>query len=215
MRNIVIVGASGLGREAYQWLSDLGERENVKGFLDPNKSALHNSRIDLPILGREETYNPEPHEEFVIAITDPGIKQKAINILKTKNANFRSVIHPTAIISEHSDVGTGVIIYPYALISCDAAVGSYTVITIAAVIGHDVTVGEYSYIGTNTVLAGWSSVGIGCYIGSNSVIAQRAIVEDGSKVSSNVTVFGKIKGGEIVMPARNRKAFLQSPPEIK
>ena len=85
MRNIVIVGASGLGREAYQWLSDLGERENVKGFLDPNKSALHNSRIDLPILGREETYNPEPHEEFVIAITDPGIKQKASNTSNSYN----------------------------------------------------------------------------------------------------------------------------------
>jgi sugar O-acyltransferase (sialic acid O-acetyltransferase NeuD family) len=215
MRNIVIVGASGLGREVYQWLSDLGEKENVKGFLDPNKSVLHNSKINLPILGREDTYNPEPQDVFVMAITDSNIKQKAINVLKTKNATFRSVIHPTALISEHSNVGMGVIIYPYALISCDATVGSYTVVTIGAVIGHDVTVGEYSYIGTNTVLAGWSRVGIGCYIGSNSVIAQRSTVEDGSKVSSNVTVFGKIKRGEIVMPARNRKALLQSPPEIQ
>ena len=33
MRNIVIVGASGLGREVYQWLSDLGEKENIKGSI--------------------------------------------------------------------------------------------------------------------------------------------------------------------------------------
>jgi len=206
MCNIVIVGASGLGREVYQWLSDLGEKENIKGFLDPNKSALHNSKINVPILGVEDTYSPESNDVFVIAITDSNIKQKAINVLKTKSANFRSVIHPTALISEHSNVGMGVIIYPYALISCDATVGSYTVVTIGAVIGHDVTVGEYSYIGTNTVLGGWSKVGIGCYIGSNSIITQRSIVEDGSKVSSNVSVFGKIKRGEIVLPTRVQKA---------
>ena len=72
-------------------------------------------------------------------------------------------------------------------------------------IGHDATVGEFSYIGSNAVLGGWSKVGNGCYIGSNSIIAQRSIVEDGSKVSSNVSVFGKIKKGEIVMPTRVKK----------
>ena len=50
MRNIVIVGASGLGREVYQWLSDIGEKQKIKGFLDPNKSALNNSNIDLPFI---------------------------------------------------------------------------------------------------------------------------------------------------------------------
>ena len=69
MRKIVIVGASGLGREVYQLLSDLGEREKVKGFLDPDKSVLLNSKIYLPILGTEESYTPESNDEFVVAIT--------------------------------------------------------------------------------------------------------------------------------------------------
>ena len=66
MRNILIVGASGLGREVYLWLSDLGEKENIRGFLDPNKSALLNSKIDLPILGTEESYNLESNDEFIV-----------------------------------------------------------------------------------------------------------------------------------------------------
>ena len=206
MSKIIIVGASGLGREVYQWLSDLGEKKNIKGFLDINKSALHDSKIDLPVLGTEYTYNPEPNDVFVVAITDSNIKQKAINVLKTKNASFRSVIHPTALISEHSNVGVGVIIFPHASISTDANVGSYTIINLGAVIGHDATVGDYSFIGTYVNLSGWSKVGIGCYMGSGSFIAQRSIVEDGAKVSSNVSVFGKIKRGEIVLPTRVQKA---------
>jgi UDP-3-O-[3-hydroxymyristoyl] glucosamine N-acyltransferase len=55
-------------------------------------------------------------------------------------------------------------------------------------------------------VAGWSKVGIGCYIGSNSIITQRSIVEDSSKVSSNVSVFGRIKKGEVVLPTRVKKA---------
>ena len=206
MSKIIIVGASGLGREVYQWLSDLGEKKNIKGFLDINKSALHDSKIDLPVLGTEYTYNPEPNDVFVVAITDSNIKQKAINVLKTKNASFRSVIHPTALISEYCDLGTGVIIYPYVLISTDVSVGCYTIINLGAAMGHDATVGDYSFIGAYAIIAGWSKVGIGCYIGSGSFIAQRSIVEDGAKVSSNVSVFGKIKSGEIVMPIRAKKS---------
>ena len=162
MHNIVIVGASGLGREVYQWLSDLGEKENVKGFLDPDNFALLNSKIDLPILGTEESYTPESNDVFVIAITDHKIKQKIITVLKNKNAKFRSVIHPTAIISEYSELGMGVIIYPFSSISCDTTVGSFTVIGLGAVIGHDATVGEYSFLGTNTVLGVRSAIGSEC-----------------------------------------------------
>ena len=205
MHNIVIVGASGTGREVYISLTELGERENIKGFLDLNNDALHNSKIDLPILGTEESYTPESNDMFVIAITDYKIKKKITNILKNKNAKFRSVIHPTAIISEYSELGTGVIIYPFSSISSDTSVGSFTIVNVGAAIGHDVTVGEYSFIGTNTVLGGWSAIGNECYIGSGSFIAQRSIVENKSKVSSNVSVFCKIKRGEIVMPLRIRK----------
>ena len=169
-----------MGREVYQSLSDLGEGEKVKGFLDPDKSALLNSKINLPILGTEESYTPESNDVFVIAITDYKIKKKITNILKNKNAKFRSVIHPTAIISEYSELGTGVIIYPFSSISTDTSVGNFTIINLGAVIGHDVTVGEYSFIGTNTVLGGWSEIGNECYVGSCSFISQRSIVENKS-----------------------------------
>ena len=76
MHNIVIVGASGLGREVYIFLTELGESENIKGFLDPKNDALHNSKIDLPILGTEESYTPESNGVFVIAITDHKISPK-------------------------------------------------------------------------------------------------------------------------------------------
>ena len=205
MHNIVIVGASGLGREVYIFLNELGESKNIKGYLDPKKDALHKSKIDLPILGTEESYTPEIDDVFVIAITDYKIKRKVTNVLKNKKAKFRSVIHPTALVSEYSKLGTGVIVYPFSSISTDTTVGNFTIINLGAVIGHDVTVGEYSFIGTNTVLGGWSKIGNECYVGSGSFISQRSIVENKSKVSSNVSVFGKIKTGEIVMPLRNKK----------
>jgi len=55
MKEIIIVGASGFGRELLQWIKDINKIENrwiIKGFIDDNLSALDNYKCDYKVIGK-------------------------------------------------------------------------------------------------------------------------------------------------------------------
>ena len=54
MKNIIIVGASGLGREVLEWIKDINEvspRWKIKGFIDDNLAALDSLDSEFRIIG--------------------------------------------------------------------------------------------------------------------------------------------------------------------
>ena len=78
MRNLIIVGASGFGREVHQWLSDwidsLGDHARglyrIKGFLSDDLSRADSIEDLAPILGTPEGHEVGDDEEFVVAVGD-------------------------------------------------------------------------------------------------------------------------------------------------
>ena len=51
MKQLVIVGAGGLGREVLAWARQSVEGWSVRGFIDDNGQALDGYAKDVPILG--------------------------------------------------------------------------------------------------------------------------------------------------------------------
>ena len=54
MKDLIIVGASGFGRELVQWVEDINKetREwNILGFIDDNPNALDGYLCDYSIIG--------------------------------------------------------------------------------------------------------------------------------------------------------------------
>ena len=116
MKDLLIVGAGGFGREILQWVKDINKAEkiwNILGFLDDKTSALCDIECDYKIIGAIKTWIPQKNEHFVIAIANPSTKEMITKNLEGRGAKFVSIIHPTAIISEFSKLGRGVVVYPY------------------------------------------------------------------------------------------------------
>ena len=103
MKNIVIIGAGGFGREVLQWIKDINKVKptwNIVGFLDDDLKALEGFVCDYKVVGTIQDWQPKESERFVMAVANPKTKQVIAENMKAKGAIFTSLIHPTAHISD-------------------------------------------------------------------------------------------------------------------
>lgn len=185
MKNLIIVGAGGFGRELLDWCKEINAIEHkweIKGFIDDNENALASSECDYGIIGTIKDWQPSENEEFVIALGFPLVKQKVINSLLDRGANIVSVIHPDARIGSFCKIGKGCIIYPDTRITVNVTIGDYVTILSQNFIGHDASIGNYS------TLFG------GCAVNGHVAIGERTLLNNHSstvpsiKIGNDVTV---------------------------
>mgnify|MGYP000912648587 CR=1 FL=1 len=202
MKEIIIVGAGGFGRELLQWIKDINEAEEkwiIKGFIDDDLSSLDNYDCDYKVIGRIKDWKPNENEVFACAIANPQTKEKVVNILKARGAEFTQVIHPRANIGEFNQIGEGVVIYPNAGLTVNSKVGDYVTL-LSSRVGHDVYIGNYSTISSNCGINGNVQIGQHVFIGSNVVIVPSrkigndAFIAAGSVVMSNIKQKIKVMG---------------------
>lgn len=206
MKDLIIIGAGGLGRELLQWTKDVNAVEpiwNIKGFIDDNFNQLANFKCSHDIIGTVQDWIPSQNEIFVCAIANPLIKQNIVRGMKLKGANFTNVIHPKAIIGSENSIGEGLILYPFARITVNCFIGDFVTIQSSA-IGHDAFVNDFSTISSNCLITGNASVGKRVFMGSNSTIIPNTIIADDVYIGAGSVVIGNIASGLKVMgnPAR-------------
>ena len=76
MKDIIIVGASGFGRELAYTIEEINKEKrtwNIKGFIDDNLNALDGTGSSYSILGTIKEWNPSGGEVYAIAIATPKI----------------------------------------------------------------------------------------------------------------------------------------------
>jgi sugar O-acyltransferase (sialic acid O-acetyltransferase NeuD family) len=206
MKNLIIIGAGGLGRELLQWIKDINAVKlvwNVKGFIDDNLNQLTNINCSHDIIGTVKDWIPNHNEIFVCAIANPLLKENIVRQMKLKGANFTNVIHPNAIIGSENTIGEGLILYPFARITVNCSIGNFVTIQSSA-IGHDAFVNDFSTISSNCLITGNTTVGKRVFVGSNSTIIPNTIIADDVYIGAGSVVINNISSGLKVMgnPAR-------------
>ena len=203
MKNLLIVGARGFGREIYNLAKQCcGYKTEflIKGFLDDKFDALRGLANYPPIINSVEEYIIEENDIFVVALGDVNFKKKYIDKIKQKNGKFHSLIHPTAIINSNTIIGEGVLIGQFTIISCDCFVGNYVTMHSFCNLGHDIKIGDFSSLGPYTFLGGFAqienlvTIHPRVSVMPHKVVRKSAVVGAGSvvmrNVPENVTVHG-------------------------
>jgi sugar O-acyltransferase (sialic acid O-acetyltransferase NeuD family) len=208
-RNLLIVGASGFGREALTYVQKDNPLFNVKGFLDGRSNALDGYAREVGIVGDPLTYQPAPDEVFMVALGDPRQRFKYTAALRdVHDVDFATVVHPRASVASHTVIGRGCIVGPNVGISCDVTIGEFTCIQEYTVIGHDAVIGNWCQINAHCTIAGSAKIGHFVSIGPNCVITSDAVISDGVTVAPGSVVYGKIPPDITVLgnPARRFSA---------
>ncbi len=196
MKNIIIVGAGGFGREILSYTKtciNAGAKWQVKGFIDDNLDALKNYNCSAKILCKISEYTPSENDFLIIAIGKPQIKKQVIESLKTKGAKFESLIHPSAIIGESVELGEGVVICPFVSIPCDAKIGNFTIINTLTTIGHDASIGAYTTLSAHCDVTGFVNLGEGVFFASSVTTVPSANIGDWTSVGINSFVIKNVK----------------------
>lgn len=192
MKDLIIVGAGGFGREAY-YLAKTINKWNIKGFIDDNVNALNGVKCECKIIGTIKDWNVSNNEEYVIGISSPKVKEYVVNCLKDKGAKFITLIHPRAIVYESATIGEGCVIGGMSNIGDNAKVGSFVNVA-GSIIGQDSFIDDFS---TTTAFVNIADAKIGkrVFIGSHSVILNGKKVGDDAFICAGSIVISNVKPG--------------------
>lgn len=202
MKDLVIVGAGGCGREALQWVRDINEKENrwrIKGFLDDDLNALEGKKCSVSIISKVDGYEIEPDDEFICCIGNSKIRKMVVKKLKAKGAVFVTLIHPNAVVADSCTLGECVIIYPYALISDNAVIGDGCIINMYSSVAHDSVLGEYCTISAHCDVTGMCKLGERVFMGSASHVVPGSKIGDDVYICAGSAVMARVRAGNKVL----------------
>ncbi len=203
MKNLIIIGARGYGREVYYLAKDCQDARKefvVKGFLDDKEDALAAFEDYPPIISPVESYEPGPDDVFICALGKVDDKIRYSQMISDKGGTFTSLVHPAVRIPKTTTLGVGCIIWEYVVVSSGVSIGNFVDVQTYSVIGHDCTVGDWCHLGPFVFLGGKVKIGNGAQINPRAAVLPRitigtkAVVGTGSvvirHVKPNTTVFG-------------------------
>lgn len=201
MKNLIIIGAGGMGRTVYSNALEsvgYGERFVVKGFIDDNLQALDGFPNYPPVIGTIRDYQPQEDDVFVSSMGGASRRPCMEEIIR-RGGEFIELIHQTARLLTNARLGKGNFIGAYTVIGNDAVIGDYNMIQAYTVIGHDAKVGSYNRIDTHVTCVGGVVVEDDVNIHTSAVISHNVVVETGAHVGALSFVIKKVKAGTTVM----------------
>jgi sugar O-acyltransferase (sialic acid O-acetyltransferase NeuD family) len=206
-QRLLILGASGFGREVASWASHVPPelREwDLAGFLDDRPGVLDGMNIPYGIVGAPGTYEPRPEDRVVVAIGIPSERRRYVDIVAARGARFTSIIHPSVVMGFNNRWGVGCIFCPGSMLTTNVTVGDHVVFNCHAGAGHDATIGSFTTLSGHADVTGYARLGEGVFLGSHASIAPGAEVGDGALVGAGSVVLKKVRPHTTVMgvPAR-------------
>lgn len=210
MKNLIIVGASGFGREILQYIEDINvvtPTWNFIGFIDDNLSALDGLKSGREIIDSIHEHTPIKDAMYVCGLASPKLKMEIVALLKSKGAEFATVIHPTSRVSQYAKIGEGCVITPNSNVNTDSQLGDF-VSVLASGIGHDAKVGNFSTLSGHVAVNGHVEVGSEVYIGCGAIIAPGKKIGDRATVGMGSVVFTNVKSDTKVLGNPAKKIII-------
>lgn len=199
MKDLIIVCAGSMGREVLQMVKDINRITptwNVLGFLSDVPGTLDDYSYNEKVIGTIKDWEVKDGLHFALAISDCTGKKKIVESLSSKDAEFATIIHPSAIVSDTAKVGKGSIIYWNIDLGPDSVVGNYC--TVMGTIGHDSVVGDFSTVCGNTSVNGHVTIGKETFVGSNVAIVPGTKIGNNCKIGLGSVVIKNVKDGKQV-----------------
>ncbi|MDF2179792.1 acetyltransferase [Aliiglaciecola sp. CAU 1673] len=180
-KKLVIIGAGGHGKVAADCAEQQGGFSSII-FLDQGGSE--HKDYPWPILDKPENFARfiDGNSSFFVAIGHNASRDRWTQALIAGNAPLATLIHPTAVISAHSQIGAGTLVCARAVVNPFTSIGISCIVNTSAIIEHDCKVNDLVHVAPGSCLAGNVEVGRASFIGIGTSIVP------GIKLGANVQI---------------------------
>lgn len=202
MKNLIIIGARGLGREVFDLALNTkafhdGEYR-VKGFLDDKSDALEGYTGYPPILGAVETYEILADDVFVCALGSVQFKKQYAEIVLSRGGVFINLVDLQANVRSDISHLQGVLIFSFVFVSVDVTLSDFVTIQHFSCLGHDSWVGRWSHMSSYSTITGFSVLEEEVMLQTRSTVVPKKRVGKGGMVGANSLVIKNVKPGQSV-----------------
>ena len=202
MKNIVIVGAGGVGREVSLIIQQINRLEptwNLIGYIDDNPENWGNVVNGYAVLGGIDSLTMMCKDTYVIiAIANYEVKKRIVTKLNNK-FKFATIVHPKVLIHDYMEIGEGCIVYEGVIITTNVSIGNHVIISPKCGVGHDTILENYVSLLCNVNISGNERIGEGVMFGSGSTIIQGKNVGMAAIIGAGAVVTKDIPAGATVV----------------
>ncbi len=194
MKDLIIIGASGFGREV-AWLTErINEKEpvwNLLGFLDDNPELSGSCVNGYPVLGTIQESAKYPEAYFVCAIGASKLRREIISRLP-ENTKYATLIDPSVLMSQRVEIGEGTIICAHTILTVNIRIGKHTIINLDCTVGHDAVLRDFVTLYPSVNISGAVTVndtvemGTGMQVIQGKTIGSETIIGAGAVVVKDI-----------------------------
>ena len=201
MKDIVIYGAGGFGREIACLLNLINEKTpewNMIGFLDDDESIWGSKNKYGEVLGGADWLNQYDKPLAVaIAVGNPTAVQAITSKINNPNVDYPNLYAPsvTFLDKESLQIGNGNIFCTNCFISCNVQVGNFNLFNGYIPIGHDAKIGDCNVVMPSVNISGSVVMGDVNFLGVQSVVLQGVKIGSNTRIGANSVVMRKTKDG--------------------
>lgn len=195
MRDLVILGAGGLGQEMAWLVEEINDHKkewNILGYLDPDPASVGTKPLAYPVLGSDAEAWRFKQAHFVLGVGDPRLRRRIVESIGVADCNWATLISPTARVHASNTLGTGVVVGRYTDMTVNCRIGHFVMLNIHVVLGHAVHIDDYSVVDPNVTINGEGRIGKECLIGANAFVRD-VVVGDGVTVGAGSVVVKNVE----------------------
>ena len=197
MKDLIIIGASGFGREV-AWLVERINQQaptwNLLGFMDDNELIQQENINEYEVIGRTDDVARYPDAYCVCAVGASKIREAIIKKINRLNpdSKFATLIDPSVEKSKIINIGEGSIICAHTILTVNIEIGSHVIINLDCTVGHDAFIEDYVTLYPSVNVSGatricrCAEIGTGTQVIQGKTIGSNAIVGAGSVVTKDI-----------------------------
>lgn len=192
MRDLVIIGAGGFGRETIDVVRSANAESptwDVVGIIDSAPSEINLARLTaLGIRHLGDLASIPQGVDVAVAIGNPSTRARIVADLSGGSHSFPALIHPSATIGSEFSHGEGLIVLAGVSIGTNVSLGDHVHLNGHAILGHDARCEDFVSINPNATLSGDTTVASRTLIGATATVLQGLSIGTGCTVGAGSVV---------------------------
>ena len=183
---------------------------DIVGLLDRDSARWGAEVSGIPVLGGDDLLpglRAQGIEAVFIGLGGAGDlrpRHRLYTLARSLGFDVVAAVHPTAVVSRESAIGTGVTLLAGAIVNAGAQLGANVIINTGAIVEHDCVVADHVHVATGARLAGTVTIGEGSHIGLGACVRECRTIGRNVIVGAGAVVVDDVPDGVVVcgVPAR-------------